>query len=58
VCVCVCGWQDILGFGANFFSKKVKQLSAASELKTSAKEQAKLQPLIICGPSGAGSGLE
>ena len=56
--MCVCGWQDILGFGANFFSKKVKQLSAASELKTSAKEQAKLQPLIICGPSGAGSGLE
>jgi hypothetical protein len=44
--------QDIIGFGANFFNKKIKQNQAASEMKDAS--QGKIKPLVICGPSGAG----
>lgn len=46
--------KDILGFGANYFNKRVKATGAAEEMKSSAR--GKLKPLVLCGPSGAGKG--
>ena len=47
--------KDIIGFGANFFNKKLKQTTAASQAKDTSK--GKLKPLVMCGPSGAGGNL-
>lgn len=47
--------KDIIGFGANFFNRKLKQTKAASEAKENSK--GKIKPLVLCGPSGAGGTL-
>ncbi len=44
--------KDIIGFGAKFFSKKVNQNDSKIDIKK--KSRGKVDPLVVCGPSGAG----